>query len=42
MVDDIKEKQDRELELQRKKMGMQKDKYPGFCLDDQGILLSWI
>ena len=39
MFDDIKEKHDRDPKLQRIRKGMQEDKYPGFCLDDQGILL---
>ena len=39
MFDNVKEKHDRDPELQRIKKGMQEDKYPSFCLDDQGILL---
>ena len=34
IFDDIKEKLDRDPELQRIRKGMQEDKYPGFCLDD--------
>ena len=38
MFDDVKEKQDRDPELQGIRNGMQEDKYPGFRLDDHGIL----
>ena len=34
MFDDIKEKQDRDPDLQRIRKGMQEDKYLGFGLDD--------
>ena len=39
MFDDIKEKQDHDPKLQRIRKGMQDDKYLGFQLDYQGILL---
>ena len=39
MFANIKEKQDRDPELQRIRKGLQEGKYPSFHLDDQGILL---